>query len=560
MKRKFLYGMAGLCALSFIGVFFLHQYFILRLFCFVLILWLILLFLSLSGYSEALKTSIHEQDQKTQQEIESKTKELEALTQLLTAKNKELEKRNYELQKHELTALKIMEEMDISNWKLKRQSQVLEDAKTQLEKRSNELSILYDLSNSMGYVSDFENLFLTIFSSITKASRLYAISILLFAENKNYFFTSVPQSREKVMEKIVNDVMNALHPMTNEVINPEDILITSCRVDQKKLVKLADENEPRIATSNFPIIHKGNLKGIFSVAIPSHHSFSDSELKMFQTIVNHIANALNNIQQLIKKETTKMDMMVKSMADGVIMTNMRGEVLIINPSAKRVLGIKKDRLEQNPIEDGARYFQIIDMMKRMAADNRESLTKVIQIQKPRPRFINSDIFLVKSDDGVPLGIVAILKDITKMKELDDMKTDFVSTVSHELRTPLSSIKEAVSLVWEETVGQINETQKKCLRIAKEEVERLTRLINDVLDISKLESGKDELHLRSVEISEVIKKSLDALKPHAEKKDIHITLNIFQEATVIIDEDKIMQVLINLIDNAIKFTPEKGSIS
>ena len=141
----------------------LHQILPLRIIAFAFLLFIIFQLISYFELSQNLQQDIELKGEKIQKDIESKTKELEAMTQLLLAKNKELEKRNFELQKHELTALKIMEEMDISNWKLKRQSQVLEDAKTQLEKRTNDLSILYELSSSMGYITDFENLFLKIY-------------------------------------------------------------------------------------------------------------------------------------------------------------------------------------------------------------------------------------------------------------------------------------------------------------------------------------------------------------------------------------------------------------
>ena len=247
-KRKTFAVVLCLAIFYFICLFFLHQYLFFRIIAFTFLLTILLIFISIFEYNDFLTSTLYEKDKKTQQEIDNKTKELEALTQLLTAKNKELEKRNYELQKHELTALKIMEEMDISNWKLKRQSQILEDAKTQLEKRTKELSILYELSNSMGYVSDYENLFLTIFSSITKASRLYAVSMLLFSENKNYLFTSVPKSKSKVIEKIENDILNALHPMMEEKILAEDVSVTNCHIDSKKLVKLANEDDPKLHT------------------------------------------------------------------------------------------------------------------------------------------------------------------------------------------------------------------------------------------------------------------------------------------------------------------------
>ncbi|MEE8360017.1 MAG: ATP-binding protein, partial [Candidatus Omnitrophota bacterium] len=145
---------------------------------------------------------------------------------------------------------------------------------------------------------------------------------------------------------------------------------------------------------------------------------------------------------------------------------------------------------------------------------------------------------------------------TELKKLDQLKSDFVSTVSHELRTPLSIIKEGINLILDEITGKINEKQNKYLSIARQNVDRLERIINDLLNISKIESGKMKLKKQSVFISELIKNVTDSFKPKLKETGIKFKLNLpKKDVEIYVDPDRIMQVFVNLIGNALKFTKE-----
>ncbi|MFH1752911.1 MAG: HAMP domain-containing sensor histidine kinase, partial [Candidatus Omnitrophota bacterium] len=147
----------------------------------------------------------------------------------------------------------------------------------------------------------------------------------------------------------------------------------------------------------------------------------------------------------------------------------------------------------------------------------------------------------------------------ELRKLDQLKSDFVSTVSHELRTPLSIIKEGINLILDEITGKINEQQNKYLSIAKQSVDRLERIINDLLNISKIESGKIELKKRPVLINELIRSAADPFEPKLKTAGLKLKLDLLdKDLEINIDPDRITQVLVNLIGNALKFT-EKGYI-
>jgi PAS domain S-box-containing protein len=165
-------------------------------------------------------------------------------------------------------------------------------------------------------------------------------------------------------------------------------------------------------------------------------------------------------------------------------------------------------------------------------------------------------------------VVVALDDITDRKyaeeELRDaieMKSQFVSTVSHELRTPLTSIREAVIIVLGEVAGRINKDQRHFLDIAKRNIDRLSRLINDVLDFQKLNAGKMRFYLEENAIEKTVEEAFNTMRPYAGKRGVHLSLDHQPNLPKIaFDSDRIIQVITNLLSNAIKFTPEGGHIS
>ncbi|MBN2133333.1 MAG: PocR ligand-binding domain-containing protein, partial [Sedimentisphaerales bacterium] len=165
-------------------------------------------------------------------------------------------------------------------------------------------------------------------------------------------------------------------------------------------------------------------------------------------------------------------------------------------------------------------------------------------------------------------VVVALHDITgrkraeaELRETMDLKSQFISTVSHELRTPLTAIREAIIIVADEVAGKLKKDQKHFLGIARRNVDRLARLIDDVLDFQKLSAGKMEFQKQPHSVAQTVEDAYTTMSPHARKKKVHLSSDI--EAGLppaVYDSDRIMQVLTNLVSNAIKFTPEGGTVS
>jgi PAS domain S-box-containing protein len=177
------------------------------------------------------------------------------------------------------------------------------------------------------------------------------------------------------------------------------------------------------------------------------------------------------------------------------------------------------------------------------------------------RWFSISVDPLLNGDANPIGGVHIMSDITKEKEIDRIKSCLISNVSHELRTPLSTIKEGIALVCDGSLGPVYADQKDVLSRVKKNIDRLSRLINDLLDMSKIEAGKMQLNKSSVNIATLVEEVLFSFREQAQNKRIELaTIMIKEMLPLYIDRDKISQVLSNLIANSIKFTPADGRIT
>jgi PAS domain S-box-containing protein len=158
------------------------------------------------------------------------------------------------------------------------------------------------------------------------------------------------------------------------------------------------------------------------------------------------------------------------------------------------------------------------------------------------------------------GVVAVLRDVSERHALDKMKNEFVSTVSHELRTPLTSIRGSLGLLEGGVAGTLPDKARELIRIARSNADRLIRLINDILDLDKMESGRLELAISSLEPSEVVTATLEGIQGMADQRGVRLVARIGKQARFLGDRDRVIQVLTNLVSNAIKFSPEHADVT
>ncbi len=248
------------------------------------------------------------------------------------------------------------------------------------------------------------------------------------------------------------------------------------------------------------------------------------------------------------------------MANGVMVTNLNLEVVLHNPALMRLLEISEH--VENPVhltrliadEDFIKSLQDIQAGK---LSKNESLSQEISAGRNILRAISAPA--IGPDDQI-VGTVTVLEDITAFKQLDQMKSDFVNMVAHELRSPLVSIRQQNSVLLEGLAGPLQEKQQQFLERSLKRIDGLLELINDLLDMAKIEAGKVVQHQVPVDVGEVIRETIALLEPRATSQGITIEFHSNALPPVQADPKRIEEIFNNLITNAINYSPDGGHVT
>ena len=268
---------------------------------------------------------------------------------------------------------------------------------------------------------------------------------------------------------------------------------------------------------------------------------------------------LEEVLHQVNREKEKTDRIIHEITDGVIVIDQFGKILLINPAARMLLGIKDNA-------PSAALFELshIPKLSEVFANSSESETKEIEVYDPNLaslRVLKAAAVPLMDEQGNLLGKVAVLHDITSFKEVDRLKSDFVSQVSHELRTPLTSIKGYIDNLKDGIAGVLSEKQSDYLNRMSKNADQLALMISDLLDVARIESGKMALRLTALSLQDLIEEVIKNLRPIADEKRLEVVLEEFKrESRIQGDHDNLEQVIANLLINAIKFTPPGGRIT
>jgi len=451
----------------------------------------------------------------------------------------------------------------------KQLTQDLEKANKELHRRLHELSILYELSKEISYTLDYTQLLRLIMDSLYKVINYYVCASLILDKEGGKLNIRVAYP---VSDSFIQDVRSKLIwsfiSITGKTVNEDKLsVVTEREIKVESGERMIKEGVRSFF--NVPLISGNELIGMINISSLKENAFTDADIRLIYTLTNQASVAIERLRAVVTAEKSKMEAMVESMVEGVIMTDNQEKLIIINPAAKSLLGFNPDEqvtskqlIQSFKKAGGGKLFNKETGFAAEAEAEAEEAAEVsteIHITKPRPRTLYITQSLVKGTKGERLGSVMSIRDITAEKEVDRMKTEFISTVSHELRTPLSITKEGISLVLDKIPGKINKKQDKILTIAKNNIDRLARIINDLLDISKIEAGKVELKKERVKITNMIEQVASSFKNKIKEKGLELKVNFPEEEIYVYAEgDKIIEVFTNLLGNALKFT-EKGCI-
>jgi PAS domain S-box-containing protein len=332
------------------------------------------------------------------------------------------------------------------------------------------------------------------------------------------------------------------------------------------------EREGVVSTAAAPVLSKNRVLGIIVVGSRKPYRFSSREIRLLTALGAQLGAALENAELYyeLAREKAYIENLVENAGDAIVSTDNADRVLTWNRAAEVIFGYRKDEAVGGSFSmvmppERSRELEEIRLKLEVSGPMRN-----LETRRRRKDGTVFDVVLavspIKDEGGRMIGSLHIVKDITeknryerRLKELDRMKSDFVSSVSHELRTPLTAIKGSVDNMVDGILGPVTEKQARYLARINANADRLARLISDLLDLSKIEAGKIDLKPAVVDVNTIVNEVADSLRGIAADKLIRIESNGAEPVQVWADRDKVLQILTNLIGNAVKFTPSHGRV-
>jgi PAS domain S-box-containing protein len=334
-----------------------------------------------------------------------------------------------------------------------------------------------------------------------------------------------------------------------------------------------------------PIIIGDQLLGVLLLYYPEVGKFSEEQLDLMQAAANQMAVAIKNaelyhltrdqkeeLRALLNNqrvETSRSRSILEAIADGVLVTDQHGEITLFNQSAERILELKRAEVIGRSIEHFSGLFSGVALAWM---DTINTWMQDPQSFNPMNTFseqVSLDNGNVLSVNLAPVmnnnefyGTVSVFRDITHLIEVDRLKSEFVATVSHELRTPMTSIKGYVDIMLMGVAGDLSEQQMRFLSVVQQNTERLTILVNDLLDLSRIEAGQVNLTFEPLDLRELIDEVMGEINrlTVVENKTIQFNIELPLDLPRIKgDPERIRQILINLLGNAFHYTPSDGIV-
>lgn len=448
-----------------------------------------------------------------------------------------------------------------SYWFVRRFQGKAKEREEETKRRMYELAILKEIGDRIGYSLNLEKIVDIITGSLSQFIEYSAASYMLIEPKKILFKTELqkPASKEFI-EDIKKRMLDSLSALLNKEFFESDVeeVITGA-------ISTEEVKDPVSSFFNIPLVIGGNVVGVLTVAHTKEGLYKEKEMTLLYKIVGQASQAVSLLEEVIKTEQGKVGAMVESMVDGVVMTDKDYRVVVTNPAAKKIIGLNTEK--------DATIFDFINHLEKKF-DIRGKLEESVTLNKVfteeevvlKDRVFQIFVSPVKSNTGSIkediFGGVVIFHDVTHEKEIEKMREDFTSMMVHELRSPLDGIKKMGELMRSDSsIREDEKTYNEYLSMMYKSSSEMLELVNDLLDVAKIESGKFDIQKIPTDIKKIIDERVRFFSTLANDSKVKLSV-LFGEnipEKVEVDPVRIGQVLNNLISNALKFTGPGGKI-
>lgn len=270
---------------------------------------------------------------------------------------------------------------------------------------------------------------------------------------------------------------------------------------------------------------------------------------------NRMGERLQEQMSALDRERSRLAGVLEHMADGAIITDEHGQVTLINPAAARLLDVPPGEALGSSLARVSRQHQLVELWQRAAESGAEQ-TEAVEVDRQR-LFLQAVVTPLWEADR--RAFLVTVHDLTRIRRLEMVRRDFVSNISHELRTPLASLRALVETLRDGAMDDAPAAQRFLDRIDGE-VDAMTQMVQELLELARIESGKVPLLLRPEELAGLIVPAVERLRPQAERMGLTLTIAPLPGIEVLADTERVRQVVTNLVHNAVKFTPSGGRVT
>lgn len=406
------------------------------------------------------------------------------------------------------------------------------------------------------FAKQFDTKAVAVFKADESAHTLHLVASHGFSERTLAYFSENPPSFEDA--NLVSLAYRTKEPQLSRR------MFTDERIAKEWIVNMSIEGETSIGT--FPLAVQGRTIGVFASFYERIHDFSEEELSTLGTFAEFFASALENSDTLHKltNEQRKTSSMVNAIEDGLLVFDLKKRMIAANPKAMQLFGISDiaraigKRTEEIGGSDAVLLAPLIKIAQVTLAENE---SKEIDLPELGDIVLRIREVTLKDEANAPIGAMRILHDITRERSIEKLKSNFVSTASHQLRTPLTGIKWGLLNVLEQHSAGLSSEQKNIIERVVGVSENVITLINDLLNVSRMEEGRLEYHFSHGNIDDLIDGIIKEFALNIEKQEITVErIPTAEKLEVMRDPEKISMAIRNILDNAIKYTLPHGKIT
>jgi len=284
----------------------------------------------------------------------------------------------------------------------------------------------------------------------------------------------------------------------------------------------------------------------------------NDEIGELGSAINAMAESLQEQMERIRRNESQLESVLDNMINGIVMIDRTGRIVLISRRAEEILGFSSKELVGRHYTDAKQQHELTQLI-REAFEKQAYIHDEMTFYYPEERLLELNIVPVMQDQEEFTGVLLVLQDVSAIRRLERMRSEFVANVSHELKTPVAAVKGFAETLLSGAVKD-EETSRSFLQIIYDESERLNRLIGDILELSKIESRRVPLFFSPVEMGTFAAKTLQLLEAEAARKSIELKLVADGDVYVEADEDRLRQIVMNLLANGINYTPDGGKVT